>query len=518
MKKTIRTAAALLAAALMLPALPLHSEAAEVKAVRTYNGSFTDVSEKDWFYDSVAGAYSLGLISGVSDTKFNPSGTLKLSETIKLAAMCHQLLVDGKTDESAFTVQNAKNWYDGYVSYAKKHDIVTEDYENYSAGASRAQVAVLFSRAVTSSGVETENLNEVGSETIKDVPANKWYAGAVFKMYRWGIMTGDSSGNMNPDKTVKRSEISAILERIFYPEKRVGASSDSVNAGTSSDKTASSSEEPAKSGASSEVIYAGSKTKLDFTGVTSFAGRFSVSGGKWQTDAGLNLDGVCDIVLENDNISFKLYKDYGYEALGIIRGWLNDSAVGVNGKKSAEISDKYSSVNELFYIYFEGERQSVSQLWYANHGDYTTYAFYFNSSVDIDSVSVVELLCGKQDTDTLVNNSLGELAENIESSGKLTYDGALSGGSDAYKAALEDAKSSAEIGFEESNSRCTILYGRGLYGRDLDEYRLVFIYPDGTVQTICTQKLSNIKLTDGILYYAFTAPDGKMLVYGVNFG
>ena len=88
MKKTILKRSAAILTALLL-ALPV--SAAE------YTGQFTDVPQTAWYYSDVADAYSHGLISGKSDTAFDPDGTLTIAQAVKLAVACHQTLVTGKT-------------------------------------------------------------------------------------------------------------------------------------------------------------------------------------------------------------------------------------------------------------------------------------------------------------------------------------------------------------------------------------------------------------------------------------
>ena len=70
----------------------------------------------------MADAYELGLINGKSDTVFDPDGTLTVAETIKLAAVCNQLLTKGSVDDTAYALDNPVNWYDGYVAYAAQRD------------------------------------------------------------------------------------------------------------------------------------------------------------------------------------------------------------------------------------------------------------------------------------------------------------------------------------------------------------------------------------------------------------
>ena len=137
-KNKFKIISAVLAAATVLSAASV--SAADISPTRSYNGQFSDVSSSAWYYDSVSGAYSLGLISGVDDTHFSPDGTITIAQAVKLAASCHQLLTDGKTTELA----GDKNWYDGYLSYAEKNGIVTEEYDSYTTPATRGQIAVLF--------------------------------------------------------------------------------------------------------------------------------------------------------------------------------------------------------------------------------------------------------------------------------------------------------------------------------------------------------------------------------------
>src|SRR5699024_6619528 len=50
---------------------------------------FTDVPENAWYYESVYLAWQEGLIDGMSETSYQPSGSLTVAQTIKLAAALH---------------------------------------------------------------------------------------------------------------------------------------------------------------------------------------------------------------------------------------------------------------------------------------------------------------------------------------------------------------------------------------------------------------------------------------------
>jgi len=205
-RKIIRRSAAVLTAVLF--ALPV--------CAADYRDQFTDVAKTAWYYNDVADAYANGLISGKSDTEFKPDGTLTVAEAVKLAVVCHQTLVSGKVSPLS---PSGENWYDPYVTYAKDNGIVTED-EDYTAPATRGKIAVLFSRAMISSGTDCPEVNPIAFGNLSDVDVSAWYSGAVYRLYRWGILTGDGT-SVKPESPVKRSEISAVVMRMIDASRRV---------------------------------------------------------------------------------------------------------------------------------------------------------------------------------------------------------------------------------------------------------------------------------------------------------
>ncbi len=52
-------------------------------------------------------------------------------------------------------------------------------------------------------------------KSFPDVKAGAWYAGEIAKAYQAGIISGDSSGNMNPEAVISRQEAVVILTRAF---------------------------------------------------------------------------------------------------------------------------------------------------------------------------------------------------------------------------------------------------------------------------------------------------------------
>lgn len=513
-----------------LTAVLLTTSVGAYTAQRSYNGEFYDVSANAWYYDEVASAYSLGLINGKSTNYFKPDDSLTLAETIKLAASCHQLISTGATTN---LTSSTSDWYDGYVDYAVMNGIVTEEYSDYNAPATRGQVAVLFSRALTSSKGNTDEINTVEFGSLPDIDTNAWYAAAVYRMYRLGLMTGDSAHYIYPESAVKRSEISAVVLRMIDTSTRVtvtdtpssaaSEASSSAAAGTVGSVTTQTSSDKL-------ILYPGTVKAQTITGISGIGADFTVANGTVMVDSACMLSLAANVELEKNCLSFRLYEGCGYESLSIARGWLDNAAVGVNGTAVNEVADKYDAINSLMYLYINGNRIPITQLWYADHTDsnganYTTYAFYFADEIDFSTVYDVKFLAGMQDSVILEASGLTELSNLNKSTTVPIYSASTSVGSgtvtdSVYSSAVSDAKTNAvEILFEYECDRCCVLYGRGLYGSGGSDYRLVMIFRNGTTQTVYTGQLAGIRVNSAgdVLYYTVVGPDGKSIDYGVNF-
>lgn len=57
------------------------------------------------------------------------------------------------------------------------------------------------------------------ADTFSDVPEGASYAKAVEKLAEAGIITGDENGNFNPNNTITRAEVAAMICRMMYGEE-----------------------------------------------------------------------------------------------------------------------------------------------------------------------------------------------------------------------------------------------------------------------------------------------------------
>ena len=187
-------------------------EKEEGKEPGAYVFPFTDVADSAWYRIDVEIAHKSKLIDGKTTTLYMPDDNMTVAEAVKLAACMHQLYHEGKV-----TLTNGSPWYSSYIEYAVDNGIIEMDV---SAEANdmidRFSFVNIFYNALPVS--EYAAMNAVADDAIPDV---KFATGGVvapkiYAFYRAGILIGsDEQGTFHPSSNIKRSEVAAILTRMF---------------------------------------------------------------------------------------------------------------------------------------------------------------------------------------------------------------------------------------------------------------------------------------------------------------
>lgn len=186
--------------------------------------------ENAWYYESVTGAYAMGLIDGTAPDTYSPDSNMTVASAIKLSACMHQLCHDGKV-----TLTNGSPyWYSSYYDYCRDNGIIPKTANAFEPGynellasanvnITRAQYALLFSRALPASALP--EVNNIPDDILPDVDMTmSVFDQAIYTLYRAGIVNGtDAKGTFKPDSYIRCSEVAAILMRMMDPTARVGA-------------------------------------------------------------------------------------------------------------------------------------------------------------------------------------------------------------------------------------------------------------------------------------------------------
>ena len=189
----------------------------------TVANPFTDVFEKDWFYDDAMFVYKNGLMLGTSKTLFSPHGmvTRGMMATI-LWRMEGSLAPKG---ENSFTDVEAGRWYADAITWTAENGIFagySKDKFGPDDPITREQLTAIFYRYADYKGYKltvTGNLDK-----FEDADKITDYAKMVMQ---WavgnGLIKGKSETLLDPQGTATRAEISAMLHRFIEKAKPMQA-------------------------------------------------------------------------------------------------------------------------------------------------------------------------------------------------------------------------------------------------------------------------------------------------------
>lgn len=179
----------------------------------TKAAGFADVPANAWYAGDVNDVQQYGILQGVGNNQFNPSGNMTLAEAVTMASRTY-----AKIHNETIPNTNDDPWYWGYVEYAATKGIrsSSEFGTRYDLPCNRLTMGILFSRVLPADSQQELNI----IDTIPDVynyPENK----GIYFLYRIGVLTGsDDYGSYNPYSKVSRAEAAAILNRVINPSKR----------------------------------------------------------------------------------------------------------------------------------------------------------------------------------------------------------------------------------------------------------------------------------------------------------
>ena len=182
-----------------------------------HQDQFTDVKANQWFTNTVASAFEMGLMKGTSNTAFQPYGDVTIAQAITMAARIHSIASTGSEN----FVQTGK-WYQVYLDYAYQNGIIDIAYYNsdVTRNATRAQFAEIFANSLPDNLLPA--VNQVADGAVPDVPMSAACASYVYKLYRAGILAGsDATGAFHPLTYITRAEAATIVSRMADSSSRV---------------------------------------------------------------------------------------------------------------------------------------------------------------------------------------------------------------------------------------------------------------------------------------------------------
>ena len=181
--------------------------------VQTEPLPFTDVSETDWFHDAVRYVYDNGLMDGVGDGQFAPNATTTRAQLVTiLYRLAGEPAVSG---DMAFTDVESGLWYSNAVAWAAANGIVNGISETEfapSGDLTREQLATILYRYAQDQGYDVS-----ASADLSGFPDADQIQSYATEALSWavaeGLLQGFEDDTLQPGGTATRAQIATILMR-----------------------------------------------------------------------------------------------------------------------------------------------------------------------------------------------------------------------------------------------------------------------------------------------------------------
>lgn len=174
---------------------------------------FTDVTEGDWFYESVAYVYTNGLMNGTSDTTFSPNGTTTRGMIVTI--LYRQAGGPEAAAWSPFQDVDPNQYYAAPIAWAAWNGIVngkTATSFGPNDPITREQMAAILYRYAKDQGMDVSQrgnlaqFSDQGRISAYAREALSWANGA-------GLITGKGDGVLDPQGPAVRAQVAAIFQR-----------------------------------------------------------------------------------------------------------------------------------------------------------------------------------------------------------------------------------------------------------------------------------------------------------------
>ncbi|MFC4776940.1 sugar-binding protein [Paenibacillus sp. GCM10023252] len=184
-------------------------------AVVTAQPAFKDMGSYSWAQDSVTALAARHIISGISKDAFAPQRALKRAEYLKMLMEAHDLVTTGSS--TTFTDVLAGEWYYDAIASAQALGIIS-GYQDGSFGLSqeisREEMAAMTARVLKAAGVVISK-NRTAVPFTDEADISDYAFDAVQLMNEAGWFNGRNNGQFAPKSHATRAEAAVLLARVM---------------------------------------------------------------------------------------------------------------------------------------------------------------------------------------------------------------------------------------------------------------------------------------------------------------
>ena len=178
---------------------------------------FTDVSAGDWFYEAVQFVYENGLMDGVAGNLFAPNATLNRAMAVTILYRLEGSPdLDGENLGYPFADVDGDTWYSDAVYWARLNGIVDGVENNHfdpTGSLTREQMATILYRYAQYKGADVSASGDI-SGFVDSANVSDWAVDAVKWAVGSGLVNGVEGNALAPQGTSTRAQAAAVLMRL----------------------------------------------------------------------------------------------------------------------------------------------------------------------------------------------------------------------------------------------------------------------------------------------------------------
>lgn len=194
----------------------------DIRTTQDETPLFSDITKEHWAYKGIEYLYGKGAVKGYKDGTFAGDGAVTRAEFVTMAVKLFGLPATEELDLS-FNDISENDWFFESVKTAVAARIIFGDDKgnfNPEREITRQEIAVILNRYIESTAKNLKNVNSVTVFEDADDIAN-WAFESVMKLCRKGIVNGTDGGNFKPENGASRAEAAVMLYRLVTAEEIV---------------------------------------------------------------------------------------------------------------------------------------------------------------------------------------------------------------------------------------------------------------------------------------------------------
>lgn len=176
---------------------------------------FKDVSDADWFYQSVVGNYKMKTMTGLTRTTFGPAQSISREQFV---IILYRLENSPEVDYTGrFADVSSRQWYTDAVLWASEHSIVN-GYQDGSGkfgvgdAITREQIAIMLRNYEKYKEHDVSASQDISEFTDAD-KVSDYALDAVQWAVATGMLQGKSNKSLDPRGPASRADTAAIMKR-----------------------------------------------------------------------------------------------------------------------------------------------------------------------------------------------------------------------------------------------------------------------------------------------------------------